>query len=160
VAAALALAGSTALAAAESVPGRPLFGLRLAVEQALLPAQSPVDRLEAQLVRLDLRLNEATDVSPDADAASEAIRAYRATLPEVPGLLRQAPSHAPSVRQSRMRQLGTIRALTARLPAQTRPELDRAADEARALLATIQDNDGRPACCHGNHRGGSSDRDR
>ncbi|MDQ6796304.1 MAG: hypothetical protein M3067_16100, partial [Chloroflexota bacterium] len=52
LAAAVALASGTAVASAESAPGRPLFGARLAIEQALLPTRSAADRLDAQLVRL------------------------------------------------------------------------------------------------------------
>lgn len=159
VAAALMLAGTTALASAESVPGRPLFALRLAVEQALLPAQSPSDRLDAQLVRLNLRLTEATEVGSDAGAARDAVRAYRATLPELRTLLRDAPANARSAKHSLVRQLRTIRSLMAHLPAQALPDLDGAAVEARAVLASLPDEDGKPASDADDHRSSPPDRD-
>ena len=140
--AALVVAGTTAFASAESVPGRPLFGLRLAVEEALLPAQSRADRIDAQLARLDRRLSEAAEVLQDADAAGEAIQAYRSTLPELRRLLPGAPAQARSIRESLDGQLRRIRGLIARLPADARPELESAADDATAVLASLEDHDG------------------
>jgi hypothetical protein len=159
VAAALVLAGSTALASAESVPGRPLFGLRLAVEQALLPAQSPSDRLDAQLVRLNLRLTEATEVGSDAGAARDAVRAYRATLPELRTLLRDAPANARVVKHSLRQQLRTIDSLKSHFSAQAWQDLDGAAVETRAVLASLPDEDGKPARDADDRRPGPADRD-
>jgi hypothetical protein len=135
--AALLVAGSTALASAASTPGRPLFGLRLAVEEALLPGQSPADRLDAEMVRLERRLAEATEVASDADAAVEAMRAYRATLSEARRLVRDAPARRVAVEGSLLRQLRTIGTLRTQLPERARPEIDAAADDADAVLAGL-----------------------
>ncbi|NJD30101.1 MAG: hypothetical protein FIA92_17680 [Chloroflexi bacterium] len=77
----LALGAGTLMA---SGPGRPLYGLRLAAEVALLPSDD-AERLDAQMGRLDARLDEAAAArdANDPAAMNDALRAYSAILDEV-----------------------------------------------------------------------------
>lgn len=148
----LVLAGGVAVASAESAPGRPLFVVRLAVERALLPAHPVADRIQAQLAVLDRRLVEAADADEDADAVSEAARAYRATLAELRPMVQQAPDQVAAVRRRIVGQLGAIEVLRGRAAPTARRELDAAARDAGELLEALQqqsadadgENRGRP----------------
>lgn len=75
----LAVAGVAASAA-----GGPLYGVRLATEEAFLPAEGE-DRLAAQLERLDRRLGEAEAASSSGNRAGleAALGAYRGIVLEV-----------------------------------------------------------------------------
>jgi hypothetical protein len=79
--AAILLAGSVGLAAANSGAGQPFYGLRLATEELTLPA-SGAARVQAQLARLDQRLVEAQRGAQagDAGAVAAALAAYRSEL--------------------------------------------------------------------------------
>lgn len=62
---------------AASGPGEPMYPLRLGVEELLLPAKGPA-RLQAQLDRLDRRLDETADAlgSGDTRGAEAAVQAF------------------------------------------------------------------------------------
>ena len=138
LAAAVTLASAAAAASAESGPGRPFFGARLAVEQALLPTRSVAERLDAQLVRLDRRLSELAAVPGDPDATRDATGAYRQTLGDIGDLVGSDPSAAERAEQEIRAQLVTIEGLAPRLRPETRRELDAASDDARATLARLR----------------------
>ncbi len=141
LAAAAILVGGGAVASAGSAPGRPLFAVRLAVEQALLPADPPSDRLTAQLAVLDRRLSEAAEAAPDSGAVADATRAYRATLADLLPLVHRAPEQAEVVVRSLIRQLASIDRLDAEVTPAARDDLDDAARAARWVLATIDRGD-------------------
>ena len=71
------------LVAAESGPGQPFYGLRLAAEELTLPAPG-VARVQSQLARLEARLAEMQQgiQAGDAGAVVAALAAYRAELAE------------------------------------------------------------------------------
>jgi hypothetical protein len=75
------LAGSFGLVAANSGPGQPFYGLRLAAEELTLPA-SGATRLRSQLARLEDRLAEARREAQAGDpgGVGTALDAYRHEL--------------------------------------------------------------------------------
>lgn len=68
-------------AAGGSAPGGPLYGARLWLESATLPAD-PAARTDAELARLEERIGEATTAaqSGNGGAVAAALEAYRATV--------------------------------------------------------------------------------
>ncbi len=81
VAASLAVVLLAGVAAAGSAPGGPLYGARLWLETATLPAD-PAARTDAELVRLEERIGEATAAAQSGNGAAvaAALEAYRATV--------------------------------------------------------------------------------
>jgi hypothetical protein len=126
------------VASAESLPGRPLFGFRVAFEQALLPPSPAAARIEAQLTVLDRRLAEAAEVNEDADAVRDASRAYRAALSELLPLVRQDPARSAMVEDRVATQVRAIEQLRWRAAPEAQRELDAAADDAVTLLASLR----------------------
>jgi hypothetical protein len=104
---ALLMVASMSVVSVGSTPGRPLYGLRLAVESLTLPASGTSARFDAQITRLERRLSEAQQalLNGDGAAASDAIAAYRSELggttadaghsgTDVPRLSRALDEHA------------------------------------------------------------------
>jgi len=141
LAAAFIVAGSAAVASAASAPGRPLFGARLAVEQALLPSKPGSERIASQLAVLDRRLVEASEADGNPEAVGDATRAYRQTLSDLLRTVEAAPDQAATVEQSVLAQIAWIESLEFRDSPLVRRELDGAAVAARELLAAL----GRPS---------------
>lgn len=81
VAASLAVILLAGVAAAGSAPGGPLYGARLWLETATLPAD-PAARTDAELARLEERIGEATMAAQSGNGAAiaAALEAYRATV--------------------------------------------------------------------------------
>ena len=77
----LIVAGGAVAAIAESGPGGPLYEARLWLETVALPSD-PIARADAQLVRLEDRLDEAEAgaTSGNGAAVSAALEAYRETV--------------------------------------------------------------------------------
>jgi len=81
VAASLAVALLAGVASGGSAPGGPLYGARLWLETATLPAD-PAARTDAELARLEERIGEATTAAQSGNGAAvaAALEAYRATV--------------------------------------------------------------------------------
>lgn len=81
VAASLAVVLLAGVATAGSAPGGPLYGARLWLEAATLPAD-PAARTDAELARLEERIGEATAAAQSGNGAAvaAALEAYRATV--------------------------------------------------------------------------------
>jgi hypothetical protein len=77
--------------------GAPLYGVRLAVERALLPGVSAASRVDGQLQLLDDRLTEAAEAASrrDATAARAALAAYRDDLGALTGIVALHPERQP-----------------------------------------------------------------
>jgi hypothetical protein len=73
-----ALALATGSAAASTTPGAPLYGTRLGIERALLPAPGTASRVAAEVEYADRRLAEARQASDHGDeaAVSAAVTAF------------------------------------------------------------------------------------
>jgi hypothetical protein len=137
--AALALASTGAVVAAQTSPGRPLFGARVAIEDVLLPGASSAARIDAQLVRLLRRVTEARDAGRAADGGAivAAVRSYRETLTDLGDLARQHPDRAATVRRALHEQIVALEELAQGTAETTRQEIAVALREARAVTASI-----------------------
>ena len=127
VAFALLLVGGCGLVAAESGPGQPFYGLRLAIGSVTLPVEEPAhDRgLAAQL---DDRLKEAGDAAQvgDGRGAGVAISEYLRTLSE---LTRNRVSD-PAILALLQRHQDTLQQLLSMAPAQAADGVRKALDAA------------------------------
>ena len=135
LAAALAVMTTSVTMAAQTSPGRPLFGARLALESVLLPGRAAPSRIDAQLARLARRVAEVTDAVRDGDggAAAAAARAYRETLDDLPGLVRQHPERAVGVRRALGDQLHALEGLVDRTSGEAGEAVIEAIHAARAV---------------------------
>jgi hypothetical protein len=138
---ALAFAAATLLVIASvggiaaTAPGLPLYGFRLSVETALLPA-SPGDRLLAQLDRLDRRLDEAAGAheAGDEGAVVAALQAYE----EIAGQVREGSSPPLAVQSTaRARLNGQVQRLEVLGLRSALPESKAALGSARAVLGWL-----------------------
>ncbi len=146
LAASLAVMTTSVTMAAQTSPGRPLFGARLALESALLPGGAAPSRIDAQLVRLARRVAEVTDAVRDDDegAAAAATRAYRETLDDLPGLVRQHPERAVAVRRALGDQLRALEALVDRTSGEAGEAVIEAIHDTRAVRRWLTGPAARP----------------
>ncbi len=121
LAALLAVMTTSVTMAAQTSPGRPLFGVRLALEEALLPGAATSSRVDAQLARLARRVAEVSDAVRDRDggAAAAAARAYRETLADLRILVGKHPERASAARHSLRDQAQALEALSLRAVEET-----------------------------------------
>ena len=138
-AAALAVMTTSAAMAAQTSPGRPLFGARLALEAALLPGAAAPSRIDAQLARLARRVAEVTDAVGDGDggAAAAAARAYRETLADLRDLVRQHPERTAAVRRALGDQIRALEALAGRASGEAGETVSAAIRDARAIRRSL-----------------------
>ena len=132
----IAVAGSGAVASAESRAGHSLYSVRLTVESAILPAAA-TDRVDAQITRLDRRIDEALDAGIDDRAVLDAIHAYRATLGEITELASAQPDKGLAVVRALDRQISSLETLVATSGETARPEVSRALLGARVARAIL-----------------------
>ena len=132
----IAVAGSGAVASAESKAGHSLYGVRLAVESAILPA-SATDRVDAQVTRLNRRIDEALEAGNDDRAVLDAFRAYRATLAELTEFADAHPDQGSAVVRALDRQISSLETLLATTDETARPEVSRALLGARVARAIL-----------------------
>jgi Domain of unknown function (DUF5667) len=132
LAAVLALAGT--VAAAESGPGQPFYGLRLTIESLTLPSGGSA-RTQALLAQLDRRLAEARQESAkgDANGVSDAVRAYLTTLSEISGSTGQGVSQT-AVDAALQQHVSVLNDLLGSAPAAAQPGLQRALDHTQQAL--------------------------
>lgn len=137
--AALAVASTGMVVAAQTSPGRPLFAARVAIEDALLPSASSVDRIDAQLTRLLRRVTEATDAGRVADGGAivAAVRSYRETLSDLGEIARQHPDRTLTVRRALREEIVALEGLAQRTADPIRQEIIAALRDARAVAASI-----------------------
>ena len=132
----IAVTGSGAVASAESRAGHSLYGVRLAVESAILPAAA-TDRVGAQVTRLNRRIDEALEAGNDDRAVLDAIYAYRATLGEITELADAHPDQGVAVVRALDRQISSLERLVATTDEIVRPEVNRALLGARVALVVL-----------------------
>ncbi len=164
-AAVLAVMTTGATMAAQTSPGRPLFAARLALETALLPGGTSPSRIDAQLARLARRVAEVTDAIRDGDAgaAAAAARAYRETLGDLPGLVRQHPERTVAVRRALSDHLHALEALAGRTGGETSEAVGAAIHDTRAVrrsLAEVRVGPGLPSISGSAWPGGAGRRGR
>ena len=119
-------------AALATVPGGPLYPVRLWVEELALPAE-PAARVEAELARLDDRLDEAEDaaVSGNDGAVAAALEAYRGEVEDTLAAAGDDPDHRAAIASRLERHREVLGALAGRLP-------ERAAEAILANLGRTQ----------------------
>jgi len=118
---------ASGVAAAESGPGQPLYGVRLAIASFTLPAHGAA-REHGLAEQLDDRLSEADAAvrNGDGPAAQAALQAYLHTLTEL-----ERGNIDRSVRADLQHHLDVLRALIAGAPSQATNGLQQAIDEAK-----------------------------
>ncbi len=139
LAAAALLVAITGSAFAAGQPGGPLYGARLWAESANLPTD-PSARAEAQLTRLDLRLQELRTAlaAHDQGAAAAALDAYRSILDET-----LASEPASSTLDQRLeaaisKHLAILEALLKTAPPQALDGLQNAIDRSDNALQVLE----------------------
>ena len=132
----IAVTGSGAVASAESRAGHSLYGVRLAVESATLPAAATA-RVDAQVTRLNRRLDEAVEAGLDDRAVLDAIHAYRATLGELTELANAHPDQGLAVVRALDHQISSLERLLETTDETIRPEVNRAILGARVARVML-----------------------
>ena len=118
---------ASGVAAAESGPGQPFYGIRLAIASVTLPAAGEA-RERGLAAQLEERLAEAGDAvrSGDRRAVQAALQAYLRTLAD----LERAGTADPATLAELQRHIDVLRALISAAPAGTTRGLQQALDEA------------------------------
>jgi hypothetical protein len=139
----LALAGT--VAAAESGPGQPLYGLRLTLESLTLPSGGSA-RTEALLAQLDRRLGEASQESERGNAlgVADAVRAYMATLDEMSGGIGPGVSQT-AVEAGLERHLTVLQRIQGSAPGNAQGGVQQALHQAELAQRALEQHQGEPA---------------
>jgi hypothetical protein len=139
--------GSLGAVAVGSGPGRPLYGVRLAMESLTLPASGTPARFEAQMVRLERRLTETRQAVLDGDvgAASDAIAEYRAELGGGDSVRDPAGSDAPRLSQALAQHAILLARLGEELSGPAKTAVTSALDQINAVRRTIDSAPGHQA---------------
>ena len=124
---ALVLATGATLAAE---PGGPLYGVRLWVETVSLPAD-PAARAEAELSRLDARMEEALRAAAagNESGVAAALAAYREILDDAVAAAGDKPTPASDLQKAVDRQLVVLEGLLDKVPPQARDSIQKAIDK-------------------------------
>ena len=141
LAAALAVTfGGAALGAS---PGGPLYGLRLWVENATLPAEANA-RADAQLELLDERLNEAqaASVQGDGNAVSAALAAYRAEIEALLATVGGDDARLAKLEAALGTHLVALEVLSNRVPEQARDAIANSIDKSSKAVNRVHQAQG------------------
>lgn len=139
----LALAGT--VAAAESGPGQPFYGLRLTLESLTLPRQGGA-RTEALLVQLDRRLDEASRESErgNGPGVADAVGAYMATLDEMSGGIGSGVSQT-AIEAGLERHVTVLQRILGSAPANAQGGAQHALRQAEQAQQALEHRQGEPA---------------
>ncbi len=129
---AAALAGGVL---AGSAPGGPLYGARLWLEEQLLPA-APQARDDAQLDRLDDRLDEARQAAEQGDvgAVIAALEEYRRTAEDALGSTGDDAARREHVAAQIARHVAVLQALMAGVPERAAAAIGAAVDRTEVRI--------------------------
>lgn len=147
--AALLTLGLFAGAAVGAKPGGPLYEARLAVEAAFLPSD-PNARAEADLARLQARLDEARAAAEggDAGAVLAALDAYQELVEETSSATGLSDEHEAALEDALGHHLDVLTDLLADAPDAALPGLERAIERSDRAVERI--NERGPASEPGN----------
>jgi len=139
---AAALAGGVL---AGTAPGGPLYGARLWIEEQLLPG-APQERDEAQIDRLDDRLDEARQAAErgDVPAVVAALDEYRQTAEEAFVAAGDDEARREHVAAQLARHVAVLQALMARVPEQAATAIRAAVDRTEVRIREILDGPHKP----------------
>ena len=146
---AVALSMLAGVCAAASGPGEPLYGARLGVETALLPATADA-RVDAEITRLNSRLVEVSKASTrgDAPAAAAALDAYQSIVSDALTSAGGSLDRESRILTELQRHHEVFVALEGRLPGKAADELNVVLDRSKTTIARITE--------HASHHGGST----
>jgi len=132
-----ALAGG---ALAATAPGGPLYGVRLWVEELALPT-APEARTEAQISRLDERLDEAVRAAEGGDvgATTAALDEYWITAEEALAAAGDDAARREHVAEQVNRHVAILATLAARLPDRADEAIQAAVDRAEERIQELLD---------------------
>ena len=132
-----------AAAAFAARPGGPLYDARLALEEALLPADSGA-RAAADLRRLNARLAEALEAAASGDQAAIAasLDAYREVIDSTVAMLGGSDDRDALLEDALEGHLVVLNELLDKVPEQARPAIERAIERSDRAVDRIQDDDG------------------
>ena len=140
MAAALVLIGllTVGAALAGSGPGGPFYASRLWIEELTLPAD-PDARAEAQLARLEQRLEEAAEAAAAGNGAAvtAALDAYRATAEAALGGADNDTARREHLAFELGRHLAVLEALVPRVPGQASEAIQAAIDRTETRIEEI-----------------------
>ncbi|MEX0630783.1 MAG: hypothetical protein WEE67_06715 [Chloroflexota bacterium] len=141
LAAVLALAGT--VGAAESGPGEPLYGLRLAIQSLTLPEQGAA-RADAVLALLEQRLAEAREenVRHNESGVADAVRAYQVTLADLHWDV-SGPYDA-ALAEGLRRHVATLQDILGDAPSPTQVTVQQALEQAQKAQQAVQDRSTQP----------------
>jgi len=139
----VALAAGGALAA--TAPGGPLYGIRLWVEEAQLPAV-PQAREDAQLDRLDERLEEARRAAQNGDVGAlvAALEEYQGTAGDALAEAGTDAARREHVAAQLTRHVAVLEALTTRVPERAAEAIRAAVDRTETRIRVMLDDPGKP----------------
>jgi hypothetical protein len=125
------LVGSFGVVAANSGPGQPFYGVRLALEELTLP-DSGAPRLQREVARLEDRLAEARGRAQagDAGGVAAALDAYRNELSEAVAEVSVSGADVGPLLDALAIQEAALEALASIVPAAARAGLERAIEQA------------------------------
>jgi hypothetical protein len=137
--AAAALLAAIAGSASASQAGGPLYGARLWVETLTLPT-APSARAEAQIVRLDARLQELQTAlaARDGAAAAAALDAYRSILGDTLATAPQDGALDQRLEATISQHVAVLQGLLATAPPQALPGLQNAIDRSDNGLQQLE----------------------
>jgi hypothetical protein len=141
VAAVLAVVGT--VGAAESGPGEPLYGLRLAIDSLTLPGQGAA-RSGALFALLEQRLAEAREanVRHNESGVADAVRAYQDTLAELDWDV--GGPYDAALAAGLRRHVSALQDLLGDAPALTEASVQQALEQAQQAQQTVQDRSTQP----------------
>ena len=133
----LAIVGGTVNAAS---PGGPLYGARIWIEMANLPAGA-VARADAEVARLDARLQEAQRAFADGDgpAATAALTAYSVILTEAVRGSSTDQTASAALEAGLTRHVAVLTLLAGSVPATTRDAIRDAITSSTVVLQKLDD---------------------
>jgi hypothetical protein len=136
---ALLVIGGT-VAAAETGPGEPLYGLRLTIESLTLPPAGSA-RVDALLTQLEARLSEAHEESArrSESGMNAAVSAYETTLARLTTELRPGQRNADAAILEGLRHhADTLQAILGDAPVHAQPGIQQALDQTQRAQQAIE----------------------
>ena len=129
-----------AVATVAARPGGPLYEARLAVEEALLPAD-PSARAAADLARLEARLDEARAAASggDAGAVLAALEAFQELVDEKASAAGQSLEHDAALEDALDHHLDVLNGLLSQVPDAALPGLERAIERSDRAVERIHE---------------------
>jgi len=137
--AAVLIVGAAAGTVFGSAPGGPLYGPRLWIEMANLPGGA-LARAQAEVTRLDARMQEASQASAAGDGAATeaALEAFASIVEEAGAGAAGDPAATSAIEIGVARHVTVLTALSATVPAQAQPGILHALSSSTKVLDQLE----------------------